>query len=217
MSIPAGLTGAASQSSDSPRCSLLFVAPVEARRKVSENDSQITRLLSEFAAAGISAEKLVSGRDESLLSAHLGPGSWSVSECLDHLAKTTRAFLPPIANAICHAKPLEMNRRLRTGALASIVIRNLEPPYRLRYKVLHQLKPRQGDFATAWLDFRESQVELQTTVRSAAGLAIDQVRIKSPVYARMSYNVYGALRILAVHERRHLWQVERILERLDRR
>jgi rubrerythrin len=36
------------------------------------------------------------------------------------------------------------------------------------------------------------------------------------VYARFRYNVYGALRMLAAHERRHLWQIERILKTLDR-
>ena len=53
------------------------------------------------------------------------------------------------------------------------------------------------------------------TIQSASGLAVDQVRVESPVYARFSYNVYGALRMLAAHERRHLWQIERILKALD--
>lgn len=62
----------------------------------------------------------------------------------------------------------------------------------------------------------ESQAQLSEVVGSAAGLAIDRVRIKSPVYARISYNVYGALRILTAHERRHIWQVQQILKARDR-
>ena len=53
------------------------------------------------------------------------------------------------------------------------------------------------------------------TIHSAIGLAVDQVRVKSPVYGRFSYNVYGALRMLAAHERRHLWQIQQILKALD--
>ena len=118
---------------------------------------------------------------------------------------------------VCHrwAPRLTTNRPLRTGALARLFIRNLEPPYRLRFKVLAPLVPRQHDFNSAWGAFQESQAQLAKTIRSAAGLAIDQVRIKSPVYGRFSYNVYGALRMLAAHERRHLWQIEQILEALD--
>jgi tRNA isopentenyl-2-thiomethyl-A-37 hydroxylase MiaE len=36
--------------------------------------------------------------------------------------------------------------------------------------------------------------------------------VKSPVYGRFNYNVYGALRMLAAHERRHLWQIQQILK-----
>jgi hypothetical protein len=81
--------------------------------------------------------------------------------------------------------------------------------------VLAPLVPRQHDFTSAWGAFQESQAQLANTISSAAGLAIDQVRVKSPVYARFSYNVYGALRMLTAHERRHLWQIEQILEALD--
>ena len=63
----------------------------------------------------------------------------------------------------------------------------------------------------------ESQSELVETVLSAAGFAVDKVRIKSPVYARFNYNVYGAFRMLVAHQSRHLWQIEQILKALDSR
>jgi len=81
--------------------------------------------------------------------------------------------------------------------------------------VLAPLVPRQHDFNSAWSAFEKSQAQLTQTIRSAAGLAIDQARVESPVYARFNYNVYGALRALAAHERRHLWQIEQILKALD--
>ena len=135
-----------------------------------------------------------------------------MAQCLDHLAQTTNAFIPAISSAIARAPRLTTNRALRTGALARLFIRNLKPPYRLRFKVLAPLVPRQHDFNSAWGAFEESQAQLAKTIRSAAGLAIDQVRVESPVYARFSYNVYGALRMLTAHERRHLWQIEQILK-----
>src|SRR5262249_15222566 len=125
-----------------------------------------------------------------------------------------RAFLPTIIEAVARAPKLSANRRLRTGALARIFIRNLEPPYRFRFKVLAPLVPQNRDFDSAWAAFTQSQAQLAETLRSATGFAIDKVKIKSPVYARIRYNAYGALRMLAVHERRHLWQMERILSTL---
>ena len=177
---------------------------------------QLASLLNQIQTVTNTAEKLVLGRSKADLNARREPGSWSAAECFDHLAQTTGAFLPAIADAVAAAPSLATNRALRTGTLAQLFIRNLEPPYRLRFKVLAQLAPKHQDFAAAWDSFMESQTQLSATIRSAAGLAIDKVKVKSPVYARISYNVYGAFRILAAHERRHLWQIEQILGSLDR-
>lgn len=161
------------------------------------------------------AEALVRGRDRSDLSVRLKPGSWCVAECLDHLTQTTMAFLPAISAAIATAPRLTSNRRLRTGIIPSLFIWNLTPPYRIRFTVLPQLVPQNQDAETVWTSFLDSQRQLLETLRSAIGLAIDRVNIKSPVYARISYNIYGAFRMLAAHQSRHIWQIEQILTALD--
>jgi hypothetical protein len=161
------------------------------------------------------AAELVSPRSPADLTWHPEAGGWSVAECLGHIAQTTFAFLPAIREAIASAPVLTVNRALRTGMLARLFVRNLEPPYRIRLTVLPQLTPRDKDFDSSWSSFVDAQLQLSEAVRSSTGLAIDRVKVKSPVYARLSYNVYGALRILAAHERRHLWQMRRILHSLD--
>jgi hypothetical protein len=176
---------------------------------------QLSALVEQVQAATRAAQKLVLGRDPVDLTWRQEPDSWSVAECFDHLAQTARAFLPAIATAVAAAPGLPTNRPLQTGTVATLFIRHLEPPYRLRYKVLSQLAPQCKNFEAAWSGFVESQAQLSEAICSAAGLAIDRVRIKSPVYGRISYNVYGAFRILAAHERRHLWQAEQILKALD--
>ncbi|MFZ1006186.1 MAG: DinB family protein [Candidatus Sulfotelmatobacter sp.] len=176
---------------------------------------QLASLLEQILRATLVARKLVRGRSASELTTRLEPESWSVAECLDHLARTTNAFLPEISKAIAAAPKLASHRTLRTGAIASLLIRNLEPPYRLRYKVIPQLVPQQTDFEAAWSAFKESQLRLSETVYSAAGLAIDKVKVSCPVCAHVTYNAYGAFRMLAAHQRRHLWQVQQILGALD--
>jgi hypothetical protein len=176
---------------------------------------QLETVLNQTENVTLEAKKLVAGRSETDLTTSLESASWSVAQCLDHLAQTTNAFVPPISSAMNRARRLTTDRPLRTGALTRLFIRNLEPPYRLRFKVLAPLVPLQRDFNSAWGAFEESQAQLVNIIRSAAGLAIDQVRVESPVYARFSYNVYGALRMLTAHQRRHLWQMEHILEALD--
>jgi len=178
---------------------------------------QLASLLEQIQRATLEAKKLVLGRSAIDLTSRLGPKSWSAAQCLDHLARTTRSFLPAISKAVATAPNLTTNRPFRTGTIALLLIRNLEPPYRLRYKVLPQLVPQEKNFEAAWSAFEESQSRLSESVLSATGLAIDKVKVQCPVYAHAIYNVYGAFRMLTAHERRHLWQIEQILKSLDAR
>ena len=196
--------------------SLKPLHPVIADSESGASLFQLASLIEQFQCATREAKKLVLGRADELMS-RLQPESWSIAECLDHLARTTGAFLPAISRAIAIAPKLTTKRPLRTGTIALLLIRNLEPPYRLRYKVIPQLVPQETDFETAWSAFEKSQSRLSETACSATGLAIDKVKVPCPVCAHVTYNAYGAFRMLAAHQRRHLWQMDRILTALDGR
>lgn len=101
------------------------------------------------------------------------------------------------------------------GMLAQMLALNLEPPYRLRFKVLPQLAPGGDGFESAWSRFAKSQAELCEVALAGTGLALDEVVVQSPLCTRIHFNAYAAFRILAAHERRHLWQIKQILKTLD--
>lgn len=183
--------------------------------KLTASFLQIQGLVDQIQCASERAKQLIASRTEAELTVSLGPTTWSVAQCLDHLAKTTNAFLLPISEAVLDAPRLRRNRRLRSGPVTRLLIRALEPPYKLHFRVLAPIAPAQQGIQPAWSAFEESQERLSETVQSAVGLAIDKMRIESPVYARIGYNVYGALRMLTAHQRRHLWQIEQILKALD--
>jgi hypothetical protein len=177
----------------------------------------LARIIEQIRLVTAEAESVVSGRDGTDLTAIPRPGSWSVAECIDHLGQTNRSFLPAILKAVGTAPKLPYDRALSTGPVAALLIRNLEPPYHIRYKVLPQLVPQRRDFDSAWTGFLQSQTQLSEAVCSAAGLAIDKVKIQCPVYARITYNIYGAFRMLTAHQRRHVWQIKQTLKLIDGR
>jgi hypothetical protein len=178
---------------------------------------QTSSLLQQVQSVTAHAIQMISGLSHDVLMSRPQPDRWSVAECFDHLTRTTEAFLPPIIEAVGTARRLTSHRKLRVGTIAGLLIRTLEPPYRLKHKVLAHLVPQQRDFSATWSNFLNSQAHLFLAVRSTAGLAIDEVKIKSPVCARVTYNAYGALGILTAHQRRHLWQADQVLKDLDRR
>jgi len=177
---------------------------------------QLAKLQEQVHAATSTAERLVAGRNKRELTARRDSNSWSVAECLDHLTQTAYTFLPAIAETVALAPRLAANQSFRTGLLAQLLIRHLEPPYRIRVKALPQLMPQRSEFDDAWPAFLKAQSQFSETLRASDGFAIDRMTITCPIYARVHYNAYGALRMLVAHERRHLWQIERILGTLDR-
>ena len=202
-----GILSANAASIGSPSLNALEINPIAIQQQ--------DRIALQIRQTTWDAQAFLLGRDEADLLNRLKPDSWCVAECLDHLTQTTRAFLPAISEAIAKAPKLTGSRRLRTGIFPSLFIRSLSPPYRIRFRVLPQLAPQRLSPEQAWNQFVESQSELLATLNSAAGFAIDRVTIKSPVYARISYNIYGVFRMLAAHQSRHVWQIAQILKTLD--
>jgi hypothetical protein len=86
----------------------------------------------------------------------------------------------------------------------------LEPPYRMRSKTIAAFVPNadapKGETIAA---FRRSQKALLGWMSSVESLPMDQMIVASPFNAGLRYNAYAALRVMAAHQRRHLWQAER--------
>jgi hypothetical protein len=143
-------------------------------------------------------------------------GGWSASECIAHLTLTTNAYLPLLDASIAKLSagaPLPSRYRREFGAWALEWI--LEPPARGRSKTLAQFVPGSADPKAATVHaFNESQDALLAWITKAERVPLNQAMITSPFNARLKYNAYAALRVLAAHQRRHIWQAERALRGL---
>lgn len=137
------------------------------------------------------------------------PERWSAGEHVVHLTLTTRAFLPLLENAL--AKAPAGTGPYRRDFIGWMLGRVIEPPSRVRVKTTAPFVPSADEPREAALrEFDASQDELAALLRRAAGRALDRVKIVSPFDGRVRYNVWSALRILAAHQRRHLWLAEAI-------
>jgi hypothetical protein len=142
-------------------------------------------------------------------------GGWSVSECLQHLNLTSGAFLGRLQQGVAEARAKGLAATggpYRLDVVGWLLCRLLEPPYRLRVKTSAPFVP--GGIAPAsevLASFDRWHDALVECVRSAEGLAVDRVRVSSPFSARVKYSVYSSLRLIPVHQRRHLWQAEQVL------
>jgi DinB superfamily len=144
------------------------------------------------------------------------PARWSIAECVAHLNLTSATFLPALHQALEGKPKSTVTRRYRRDPLGWLLWLTMAPPARIRLKTAAAFIP-QGTAEAAELvaEFDRLQAEQVACVRSAEGLPLGDLWIRSPFDPRIRYNVYSALTILPRHQHRHLWQAERVRVTLE--
>jgi DinB superfamily len=165
------------------------------------------------------AWQLVKSTDPRLFTVRPKPVSWSAAECLSHLSISTDMFLPVLQQAIREAreKGLTSDRKPSMDLIGRTLRWFLEPPIRSRVKTAAPLVPRSVRAkAEAFGEFSSLQSKLIDLLHAAEGLDLRKLKIVSPFDKRVKYNLYSAFRIIAAHQRRHLWQAEQAVAELKR-
>ncbi|HUL02661.1 MAG TPA: DinB family protein [Gemmatimonadales bacterium] len=178
---------------------------------------QLAVIAAELADTGARATELVQGLDETAFHARPDPPGWSVAECVAHLNLMDEAMLPRIDAAILEAQTAGTDpaRRYRRDVVGWLLSYSLDPPSRVRTRTTPPFVPAStGSRETVLSRFMDLRVDLGHRLEAASGLDLNRVRVRSPINAKLSYNLYSAFRVIAAHERRHLWQAEQVRARL---
>jgi len=139
--------------------------------------------------------------------------SWSVAECLDHLAVSNRVYLRAMEEPAVRARGEGRQRRgpATPGLLGGWFVRTLEPPVRARLKAPRTIRPRKDPLLPdALADLVASQGQVRTFLRSYAGIDLAGVRFPNPFVPGVRFSLATGLHVIAAHERRHLWQAWRV-------
>ena len=135
--------------------------------------------------------------------------NWSPAECIAHLNLTAEAYLPVLEQALSQAQPLTNTRTYRYGFVGWLLWRSSGPPARIKTKTAASFVPRAETPRTELIShFDEFQQAQREILQKCDGLAIDDVLLTSAFNAKLRYNLFACLAILARHQHRHLWQAE---------
>jgi hypothetical protein len=142
-------------------------------------------------------------------------GSWSVAECLDHLATANRVYLRAMEPAADRALAQGRRRRgpARPGLIGRWFVRTLEPPVKplFRGKAPRKIRPRISPaLHDAFGKFLASQDEVRTFLRNYADVDLAGVRFPNPFVRGVRFSLATGLHVIPAHERRHLWQGWRV-------
>jgi hypothetical protein len=179
--------------------------------------SQLDDLVRQLGLCSERATAVVAQLTPEQLAKRPAPESWSIAECITHLTLSNRPY-PPLLRA-AYAEGRRAGRLgsgpFKEGLMGRLLKWSLEPPPRLKFKANAPFQPVEfGPAERVLPDFLALQEQIEACVHEAAGLAIDQVKVVSPVDTRVKYNAFAALQIVAAHERRHLWQAEQARKKL---
>jgi len=179
---------------------------------------QLATIARDLSDAGERATRLVNGLDENRFRARPDPSGWSAAECLAHLNLMDEAMLPRIDAAILEGQAggADPARRYRRDLVGWLLSWSLEPPARMKTRTTPPFVPTSTDSRDAVLSrFMDLKAQLGRRLEAASGLDLNCLRVRSPINEKIFYNLYSAFRIIAAHERRHLWQAEQALARLE--
>jgi len=168
-----------------------------------------------FAAAEQDVRALAHELSDALGTWRADPGSWSVAQCLDHLATSNRLYLRAMQSPADRALTDGRRRRgpARPGFVGGWFVRMLEPPVRprLRGTAPQQIRPRPSPpLADARDQFLASQREVVTFLETYADIDLAGVAFPNPFVRGVRFSLATGLHVIAAHARRHLWQAWRV-------
>lgn len=173
----------------------------------------LSELEDQFDAADREARALVADLDDARANWQpAGGASWSVAQCLDHLAVGNRTYLEAMSAAVTRARGRGCLRRgpVGPGVFAAVFLRWLEPPVRRRMRNPRIIAPTSAlPIAEALSRFLRSQAAVRQLLADAREVDLS-VRFANPLVPGLRFRLRAGFMILAAHDRRHLWQIRRV-------
>ena len=180
----------------------------------------IQSLLDQLDSATSDAAALTAGLSEAEAATRLSPLSWSITQCLDHLALTNSLYLEPMHKAAITARQQGKLRRSPAvpGFFGRWFITRIEPTNKpgSGFKTIPKLQPEAATSLPAALaSFTASQQAIEQFIHNFADLDLASIRYANPILRGLNFSLASGLNILLAHERRHLqqaWKVRKAIK-----
>jgi len=176
-------------------------------------NAELTSFQQQFNAAKTEAGALAAGLQESQFNWRPDPGHWSIAECLLHLNIVADRYVHSLEIVLADARTQGLTGQSAAahGWLGNWILRNTEPPPRRRFRAGRSFIPVDSQPVTAVLPtFQHLQDQLAIRVEQSDGLDLSRVKVPTPGFGTVRFNLRTTFAWIAAHERRHLWQAAEV-------
>jgi len=141
-----------------------------------------------------------------------GGKSWSVAQCLDHLAIMNRMYLKALHDAVANNRDQLDPRQAPirpSGWFMRWFIGTEEPPPKFKLPAPKKLAPPSKLSGAVVVDFLALQKQLADFVQEWGEADLNDLQVNNPL-APIQLKADTALLLVSYHNRRHLWQAENV-------
>ncbi len=181
-----------------------------------ESQNFLRTIVAESEKNSETAQQLFSDLTEAQLNWKPAPDRWSIAQCLDHLAISSRGFDRYFTVAIDRARRKSWVTNAPTYKPTFVggwLARQLHPETGRNLPAPKVFRPADSSDIKGALDhFLKQQGAFLDFVRQTDGIDYNKTRLRSPVTLLMRYSLADAFVITVVHGRRHLAQARRVRE-----
>lgn len=188
--------------------------PSERLRVFADSPNFIRTIVSEAEKNNATATDLVRGLTEQQLNWKPNATQWSIAQCLEHLAVTSKQFNGYFNQLIESARlkwPTNGAIPYRPSLVGGWLIKQVVPETTRKVPAPKVFKPSDSSSIQDALGlFLKQQEEFVRFVRESEGVDYNRARLRSPVTPLMRYSLADAFVVTIVHGYRHLAQANRV-------
>jgi len=140
-------------------------------------------------------------------------GSWSILECIEHLALYGDFYIPEIRKRIAAARPSDSDE-FKSGWLGNYFAMSMLPGEKRKLnkmKTFKEMNPINKPLdASVMVRFRNQQVEMLDLLDKCAKVDIGKTKTAISISKWIKLKLGDTLRVVIYHNQRHMAQVKRI-------
>jgi hypothetical protein len=174
----------------------------------------LQRLVDALDAVDRATERLVAPLTEEQFFWQPNEGrSWSVAQCLEHLAIANALYGKAVAKGIeaARARGLTGGDPIELPFFGGLFVRSMEPPVKRRFRAPGKIVPRTTTTRDEIMRaFAEGHAILRDVIRAAAEVDVNRGRFANPFLGFIRWTIGTGLSVGPAHDRRHVWQAENV-------
>lgn len=172
-------------------------------------EPELEDICRQFDLVKADAARLVHGLSDGQLTWRPREGAWSIIENIAHLNSVDGQDLGALFREIKLARKngVTGSGPFKYHFLSKWFLRLLEPPVKMKVKAPKgYVPPAQPDPRETLLEYERIRNDLSYLAKEADGLHLARIMIPSPISRWIKLSLGQRLRLIAAHNRRHLWQ-----------